>query len=110
MPNYITPGRYTRGAVKGMLIRPEDRADAASRHVSKADGRLISYYLTFGEYDFMSTAEMPNDTQAAALLTAAAGGGVIGLGATVAMTSVEAKGAFAAANDLAPGFGSASGI
>ena len=28
MPIYITQGRYTRDAIKGMIVRPEDRADA----------------------------------------------------------------------------------
>jgi hypothetical protein len=46
---------------------------------------------------------------AAALLAAGSGGGVTDLRTTVAMTSVEAKGAFAAASDLAPGFKSAGG-
>ena len=110
MPIYITQGRYTRDAVKGMIIKPEDRADAVSRLFSKAGGRLVGYYLTFGDYDFLSIAEMPNDTQAAAaLLAAASSGGVTDLRTTVAMTSVEAKGAFAAAGDLAPGFKSAGG-
>jgi uncharacterized protein with GYD domain len=110
MPIYITQGRYTRDAVKGMIVRPEDRADAVSRLASKAGGRLLGYYLTFGDYDFMAIMEMPNDTQAAAALLAAAGsGGVTGLRTTVAMSSVEAMGAFAAASDLAPGFKSAGG-
>jgi uncharacterized protein with GYD domain len=110
MPIYITQGRYTREAVKGMIVRPEDRADEISRLLSRAGGRLIGYYLTFGEYDFLSIAEIPSDIQAAAaLLAAASGGGVTGLKTTVAMTSVEAKGAFAAAGDLAPGFKSAGG-
>jgi uncharacterized protein with GYD domain len=110
MPIYITQGRYTRDAVKGMLVAPEDRADAVSRLLSKAGGRLIGYYLTFGEYDFLFIAEMPTDTQAAAaLLAAASGGGVTDLRTTVAMTSIEAKGAFAAASDLAPRFKSAGG-
>jgi uncharacterized protein with GYD domain len=110
MPIYITQGRYTRDAIKGMIVRPEDRADAISRLLSKAGGRLVGYYLTFGDYDFLSIAEFPNDIQAAAaLLAAASGGGVTDLRTTVAMTSVEAKGAFAAASDLAPGFKSAGG-
>ncbi len=110
MPIYITQGRYTREAVKGMIVRPEDRADAVSRLLSKAGGRLIGYYLTFGEYDFMAIAEIPNDTQAAAvLLAAASSGGVSDLRTTVAMDSIEAKGAFAAASDIAPGFKSAGG-
>jgi uncharacterized protein with GYD domain len=110
MPIYITQGRYTRDAIKGMIVRPEDRADAVSRLLAKAGGRLIGYYLTFGEYDFLAIAEVPNDVQAAAvLLAAASGGGVSDLRTTVAMTAVEAKGAFAAAADLAPGFKSAGG-
>jgi uncharacterized protein with GYD domain len=110
MPIYITQGRYTRDAIKGMLIKPEDRADAVSRALAKVGGRLIGYYLTFGDYDFMLIAEAPDNTQmAVVLLAAGSGGGVTGLRTTVAMTSVEAKGAFAAAADLAPGFKSAGG-
>lgn len=110
MPTYITQGRYTRDAIKGMLIKPEDRSEAVSRALGKVGGRLIGYYLTFGEYDFMAIAEAPDNTQmAVVLLAAGSGGGVSDLRTTVAMTSVEAKGAFAAASDLAPGFKSAGG-
>jgi uncharacterized protein with GYD domain len=110
MPVFITQGRYTREAVKGMMIRPEDRADAVSRLMSKAGGRLIGYYLTFGEYDFLAITEMPSETQmAAALLAAGGGGGVTDLRTTLAMTSLEAKGAFAAAGDIAPSYRSAGG-
>jgi len=110
MPIFITQGRYTREAIKGMIVRPEDRAEAVSKLLSKAGGRLISYYVTFGEYDFLVIAEMPGETQmAAALLAAGSGGGVTNLRTTLAMTSIEAKGAFAAASDLAPSFRSAGG-
>ena len=110
MPIYITQGRYTRDAIKGMIVRPEDRGDAIARLLSKIGGRLLGYYLTFGDYDFLAIAEAPNDVQmAAALLAAGSGGGVANLRTTVAMTSIEAKGAFAAASDLAPGFKSAGG-
>ena len=110
MPIYITQGRYTRDAVKGMIVKPEDRADAVGRSIAKAGGRLIGYYLTFGDYDFLTIAEAPSNVQmAAVLLAAASGGGVTDLRTTVGMTSVEAKGAFAAASDLAPGFKSAGG-
>ncbi len=90
MPTYITQGRYTREAIKGMVVRPEDRADAVSRLLSRAGGRLIGYYVTFGEYDFLVIAEAPGETQmAAVLLAAAAGGGVTDLKTTLAMTSIE---------------------
>ena len=98
MPIYITQGRYTRDAIKGMIIKPEDRADAVGRLLAKAGGKLIGLYLTFGEYDFMVIAEAPSDIQmASVLLAAGSGGGVTDLRTTVAMTSTEAKGAFAAA-------------
>lgn len=110
MPTYITQGRFTRDAIKGMIVKPEDRADQVARLVSKVGGRLIGYYVTFGDYDFLSIAEAPNDVQmAAALFAAASGGGVTDLKTTLAMTSIEAKGAFAAASDLAPSFKSAGG-
>jgi uncharacterized protein with GYD domain len=110
MPIYITQGRYSRDAIKGMIVKPEDRADPLARILAKVGGRLLGYYLTFGEYDFLSIAEVPNDTQMAAVLLAAGGsGGVTDLKTTVAMTSVEAKGAFAAASDLAPRYKSPGG-
>ena len=110
MPTFITQGRYTQQAIKGMVISPEDRADAVSRLLSKVGGRLIGYYLTFGEYDFLVIAEAPGETQmAAALLAVGSSGGVNGLRTTLAMTSIEAKGAFSAASDLAGGFRSPGG-
>jgi uncharacterized protein with GYD domain len=111
MPTFITQGRYTREALKGMIVRPEDRAEALSRHVSKAGGRLVSYYLTFGEYDFLTIIEAPGDIQmAAVILAAASGGGVTDLRTALALTSVEAKGAFAAASDLAPSYRAPGGV
>jgi uncharacterized protein with GYD domain len=97
MPIYITQGRYTREAIKGMIVKPEDRYEALSRHVARAGGRVMS--------DFLTVIEAPSETQmAAVLLSAAATGGVSDLRTTLAMTSIEAKGAFAAASDLAPSY------
>jgi uncharacterized protein with GYD domain len=111
MPIYITQGRYTRDAIKGMIVKPEDRADAVARLIGKVGGRRLGYYVTFGDYDFMVIADVPNDVQmAAVLLAAAGGGGVTDLRTTVALTSIEAKSAFAAAADIAPGFKSAGGV
>ena len=60
MPTFITQGRYSRDAIRGMIARPEDRADAVARLLSKAGARLIGLYFTFGEYDFLLIAEAPN--------------------------------------------------
>lgn len=110
MPIYITQGRYTRDAIKGMIVKPEDRADAVSRAVSRVGGRLIGYYVTFGDYDFLTICEAPDETHMmAVLLAAASGGGVSDLRTTIAVSSTDATGAFAAAADVAPAFKSAGG-
>src|ERR1041385_7217721 len=102
MPIFITQGRYTREAIKGMIVKPEDRFEAVSKHAARAGGRVIGHYLTFGEYDFLSIVEAPGETQMAAILLSAAGaGGVTDVRTPLALSSVEAKGAFAAAGDLA---------
>jgi uncharacterized protein with GYD domain len=53
MPLFINRGRFTPDAVKGMLAKPEDRAEAVGRIFEKLGGKLLAYYMTFDEYDFM---------------------------------------------------------
>ena len=95
MPIYITQGRYTREAIKGMIVKPEDRYEALSRHVARVGARL-SYYMTFGEYDFLTVIEAPGETQMAAVLLPRRPRRRQRSAHHLAMTSIEAKGAFAA--------------
>jgi uncharacterized protein with GYD domain len=111
MAIFITQGRYTREAVKGMVVRPEDRADAVARLLSRVGGKLIGYYVTFGEYDFMIIVDVPGETHMAAVsLALSASGGISDVKTTLALTSVEAKGAFAAASDLTGSFRAPGGV
>jgi uncharacterized protein with GYD domain len=111
MPIYITQGRYSRDAVRGMVARPEDRSEQLSRLLAKAGGRLINFYLTLGAYDFLIIVEAPGEMQmASALMAAASGGGVTDLCTTTALSPSQMKGAFAAAAELARGFRSAGGV
>ena len=104
MAIYITQGHYTRDAISGMVATPEDRSRALKKLVEASGGKLISWYLTFGEYDFVAIAEFPDETAAAgAVLAAAAGGGVTDL----AMSGADAMKAFQKAGELAPSFKSA---
>jgi len=48
MPILITQGRYTRDAIRGMILKPEDRADAVSRLLSKAGDLAPSFKSTGG--------------------------------------------------------------
>ena len=83
MPIYITQGRYTREAIKGMIVKPEDRYESLSRHVARTGGRVLSYYITFGEYDFLTVIEAPGETQMAAVLLSAAASAVSAICAPV---------------------------
>jgi uncharacterized protein with GYD domain len=108
MPTFVSQGRYTREAMRGMMNTPEDRTEAVSKLFEQAGGRLLSYYITFGEYDWLVVAEAPDErTMAAIAVAVAAGGGVTDLKTTLALTTAEAKGAFGMAGDLAKSFRSA---
>jgi uncharacterized protein with GYD domain len=42
-----------------MVARPEDRAEQVSRLMSRIGGRLIGYYMTFGDYVFWRSPKRP---------------------------------------------------
>ena len=95
MAIYITQGRYTSDAVKGMVGNPENREKAVADLMEKAGAKLLSLYFTFGEYDFLSISEAPNaEVMASALIAGAASGGVSDLRTSVAMTSKDIMEAF----------------
>jgi hypothetical protein len=45
MPIYISRGRFTSAAVKGMLAKPENREEAVAKLFKSVGGRLIGWYL-----------------------------------------------------------------
>ena len=61
MAIYITQGRYTPDAVKGMVANPENREKAVADLMEKAGAKLLAQYFTFGEYDFLSITEAPSE-------------------------------------------------
>ncbi|MDF1586846.1 GYD domain-containing protein [Marinimicrococcus flavescens] len=105
MPIFITQGRYSQSAIKGMVAKPEDRAEAVAELAGKAGGKLLHYWVTLGEYDFLVVFDMPSHKEvSAAMLAAGAGGGITDFRTTLAMTSAEAKAVFGAAGDLTASF------
>src|ERR1700680_3044555 len=108
MPIYISRGRFTTDAVKGMMAKPENREEAVANLFKSVGGRLISWYLTFGHHDWLAIGEFPDEkTAAAAVLAAAAGGSLSDVETTVAMTAKEAAATFEAAGKAARGLPSA---
>lgn len=105
MPIFITQGRYSRDAIKGMIASPEDRAEAAARLFEAAGGKLLALYVTLGEYDWMTIGEFPDHEAASAgVLAAAVSGAVTDVRTTVAMTSAEAKKVFGATGKIAAAY------
>ena len=108
MTVYITQGRYTREAIAGMINKPEDRAEAASALAKAVGGKLLDYYVTFGEYDFLvifDGGKGKSETDfMGALLAAAASGGLTDLKTTVAVRSKDATKAMRAAKRVIKGF------
>jgi uncharacterized protein with GYD domain len=108
MPIFITQGRYTQQAMKGMVSKPEDRNEEVRQLFDRAGCKLLNLYMTFGEYDFLVISEAP-DTKAvlSVLAVVGAGGSVSDLKTTLAVTTAEAKEAFASASKSASKFRSA---
>jgi uncharacterized protein with GYD domain len=90
-----------------MLGKPEDRAETVGQLFAKSGGKLLAYYMTFGDYDFLIISEGPYEGVATSVIVAAAGGGVTDLKTTLAMSSAEMKNAFAKAGPVAASFRSA---
>jgi uncharacterized protein with GYD domain len=108
MPIYISRGRFTTDAVRGMMTKPENREEAVSSLFKSVGGRLIGWYLTFGPYDWLVIGEFPDNKAAASAVLAAAGGGSLSdVETTVAMTAADAKATFDAAGKVAKEFRSA---
>ena len=104
MPLFITTGRFTPDAVKGMLAKPEDRADSVAKLFEQSGGKLLGYYMTFGDHDFMIVSEGPFEGVATSAIVAEASGGVIDMKTELAMASGDMKAAFAKAGAVAATF------
>lgn len=108
MTTYITQGNYTREAMQGMLATPEDRAVAVAALAKAAGGKLLDYYITYGEYDFLVIMEGKDDSKMmGALMAAAAGGGITNVRTTVAVSSKKAMKAMRAGKRIQKVFKSA---
>lgn len=107
MPVFITQGRFTQDAIRGMLTQPEDRSESVAQLFAKSGGKLLGYYMVFGDFDFMVISEGPFEGVATSAIVAAAGGGATDLKTSLAMTSSEMKNAFAKAGAVAASFKSA---
>lgn len=93
MIRLVTRGRFTHDYAKGLLAAPEDREPAVRKLVEGAGGKLVNFYFTTGETDFLLVSEA-NDAESiiAALLAATAAGTISDVTTARAWTGAEFKG------------------
>ena len=105
---FIAQGRFTADAVKGMMQTPEDRTEPVTKLFQAFGGKLVSWYLTSGEYDWLLIVEAPNqEAILPAAIVAAAGGSVSDIKTFAAFNGQEAKAMFEKAGHAASQFKSA---
>ena len=89
MPLYMFQSAFTADAWAILAKTPQNRGEAVRPGIEQLGGKLISYYLAFGEYDSVVIAELPDNPSAAAASIAAAAGGAIKAIKTTPLMTVE---------------------
>jgi len=67
VPFYVILGKFTDEGIKAIKESPK-RVEEQRTAVEKAGGKLLGFYYTMGEYDFVSIVESPSDEAALTLL------------------------------------------
>jgi uncharacterized protein with GYD domain len=93
MVRLVTRGRLTHDYLKGLLGAPEDRELAVRKVVEAAGGKVISFYFTTGDADFLLISEA-NEAESviASLLAVSATGTISNVSTVRAWTGAEFKG------------------
>jgi uncharacterized protein with GYD domain len=89
MSSYLIQVSYTTEAVKKLIAKPEHRHAVIQKAVEELGGKLIGSWLSFGDYDVVVVAELPNNAAAAGLALAIAAGGSCKTVKTTPLLSVE---------------------
>lgn len=104
MATFITQGRFTQEAFQTMLAHPSDRSKEVEKLFAAVGGKLLAYYMTFGDTDFLVISEGPADGVYASSLAAAATAGVSELKTFLAIPSSEMVDALSRAGSIASAF------
>ena len=109
MAQYLIQAAYTPDSWAALVHEPQDRATPVRTMVEKAGGRLECFYLSFGDYDVVSIAELPDNLSAAAVsIAVSAGRGIKAIRTTPLLSVDEGIGALTKAQTLGyepPGYG-----
>src|SRR5215510_3222311 len=92
MIRLVTRGRLSQNYAKAFLAAPEDREPAVRKLIEAAGGKIINFYFTTGDSDFLLVSEA-NDAESiiASLLAASAAGTISDVTTARAWTGAEFK-------------------
>lgn len=92
---------YKSETVGKLIQNPEDRSVAVRNLIEKLGGRMLAFYYSYGEYDGIVIAEMPDNVSGLATTMASfAAGGTSKIKTTVLITVEEAMAAMKKASGL----------
>ena len=59
---WVSYGKFAQESIKGMIAKPENRAEAVSNLLEALGGKLVSYYMLLnGDIDFIIVSDIPDD-------------------------------------------------
>ena len=92
MIRLVTRGRFTQNYAKGLVAAPEDREPAVRKLIEGAGGKLVNFYFTTGNTDFLLVTEADEaESIIAALLATSAAGTISDVTTSRAWTGKEFK-------------------
>jgi uncharacterized protein with GYD domain len=92
MVRLITRGRFTHDYAKGLVAAPEDREPVVKKLVESVGAKLINFYFTTGDSDFVLISEGDDaESIIAGLLATAAAGSISDISTARAWTGKEFK-------------------
>ena len=103
MPIFMYQAAYTPESWAAQLKNPQNRVETVGRQACEAvGGKCLGGWYSFGEYDLMIIADVPdNESMSAIALAIAAGGALKASKTTVLMTGTEGVAAMRKADAVA---------
>ena len=99
MPYYLIQTAYTSESWAKMIKNPQDRVELVRPAIEGLGGRIEAGYISFGEYDFTTIVEFPDNVSAAAFsISVSSKGGLKAFKTTPLMTMAEAQSAMTRAD------------
>lgn len=90
MAKYLVQATYTAEGLQGLIRdKASGRRAAVSRALEAAGGKVEAIYYSFGEYDVILVAELPDNITAAAVSVRVSGSGLVRTKTTPLLTVEE---------------------